>query len=379
LSLGSAIAPASSWLDRWLARRDRLIGNPQFQRWAAAFPFTRPIARRRRRALFDLCAGFVYSQVLLACVRLNLFAILADGPVSVCALAPRLGLTEQRTERLLRAAAALGLTAKRSGGRFGLGPHGAALVGNPGLLAMIEHHGLLYEDLRDPVALLRGDTTDTAIGRLWPYARRASGRELSAPETARYTALMAGTQDLVAAEILDSYPFSRHRRLLDLGGGSGAFLIAVARRVPGLELLLFDLPAVAGEARSRLAAEGIGARVQVLGGDFLADPLPRGADLISLVRIIHDHDDDQALQILRQARQALPPEGVLLVAEPMAGAQSAATVSDAYFGFYLLAMGSGRPRTEEELASLLGAAGFSRVKGAPSRDPFLVSVLVASP
>lgn len=311
-------------------------------------------------------------------MRLNLFAILADGPICVAALAPRLGLTEDRTERLLRAAAALGLTSKRRGGRFGLGPHGAALVGNPGLLAMIEHHGLLYEDLRDPVALLRGEATDTAIGRLWPYARRPGGRELSTAETARYTALMAGTQDLLAAEILDSYPFSRHRRLLDLGGGSGAFLIAVARRVPGLDLMLFDLPAVAGQARSRLAAEGFGERVQVVGGDFLSDPLPRGADLISLVRIIHDHEDEQALQILRQAREALPPEGVLLVAEPVAGAESAATVSDAYFGFYLLAMGSGRPRTEEELASLLDAAGFSRVKRAASRDPFLVSVLVAS-
>ncbi len=59
--------------------------------WAAAFPLTRPIARRRTRALFDLCAGFVYSQILLACVQLQLFDILAERPATAAALAPAWG------------------------------------------------------------------------------------------------------------------------------------------------------------------------------------------------------------------------------------------------------------------------------------------------
>ena len=68
-------------------RRDRLLASRRFQRWAAAFPLTRPIARRRARALFDLCAGFVYSQVLFACVRLKLFDALAAGPLAVAGTA----------------------------------------------------------------------------------------------------------------------------------------------------------------------------------------------------------------------------------------------------------------------------------------------------
>jgi hypothetical protein len=76
----STEAPSASWLDRCLAARDGLLASPRFRRWAAAFPLTRPIARRRTRDLFDLCAGFVYSQVLYACVRLRLFEILAEGP-----------------------------------------------------------------------------------------------------------------------------------------------------------------------------------------------------------------------------------------------------------------------------------------------------------
>ena len=68
------------WRERWLNLRNKLIADPRFQRWAAASPLTRFVARRRTRQLFDLCAGFVYSQILLACVRLRLFETLAEGP-----------------------------------------------------------------------------------------------------------------------------------------------------------------------------------------------------------------------------------------------------------------------------------------------------------
>ena len=58
---------------------------------------------------------------------------------------------------------------------------------------------------------------------------------------------------------------------------------------------------------------------QVFGGDFRTDPLPKGADIVSLVRVIHDHDDEAALAILNAAWKALPEGGTLLLAEPMAG------------------------------------------------------------
>ncbi len=85
-------APFRPLADRWFALRNRLLSSPAFQRWAIRFPLTRPIANNRAAALFDLTAGFVYSQVLAACVRLNLFAILADGPLSVAVLADRLSI-----------------------------------------------------------------------------------------------------------------------------------------------------------------------------------------------------------------------------------------------------------------------------------------------
>jgi demethylspheroidene O-methyltransferase len=370
-------APVRSWRDRILDAKDRLLASPRFQRWAVSFPLTRPIARRRASALFDLCAGFVYSQVLAACVRLRLLEALAEEPQTCAALAERLSLPVEGASRLLAAAAALDLVARRSGERFALGKLGAALLGNRGVAAMVEHHAFLYADLRDPVALLRGGAGQGEVAGYWPYSGATAPRDLSAADVGPYSALMAASQSFIADEILGAYRFDRHRRLLDVGGGEGAFVIAAAARAPGLQLMSFDLPAVADRASRRFAAAGLDGRAVAIGGDFLADALPAGADIVTLVRVLHDHDDPVVSTILSAVHAALPAGGVLIVGEPMSGTPGGAAMADAYFGFYLLAMGHGRARTDKELENLLHAAGFGRVARLKTRTPMFCRVLLA--
>jgi demethylspheroidene O-methyltransferase len=373
------VGGARAWRDWWPRIRDRLLTSRRFRDWAAASILTRPIARRRAREVFDLCAGFVYSQVLFACVQLRLFDLVRTGPLPCAMLESKLALPRDALARLLAAAVALELLERRGPELIGLGVRGAALIDNPGVVAMIEHHAMLYADLRDPVALLRGRREGLELERYWVYARGAALREV-APERVRdYTALMAASQQLIAGEVLDAYPLSRHRCLLDVGGGAGAFLIAAAARAPHLELMLFDLPAVADLARLAFERAGIASRARAIGGDFHGDALPTGADLVCFVRVLHDHDDDRVLALLRAARAALPPGGQLLIAEPLAGTPGAETVGDAYFNFYLLAMGSGRARTVSEFTALLGTAGFRAPRLLPTRMPLQTSVLLASP
>ncbi len=367
----------ASWRDRFRAWREGLTASPGFRRWAAAFPLTRPLARRRARALFDLCAGFIYSQILLACVRLRLFDLLREGPQAESALAARMDLPAEGASRLLRGAAALELVALRDDGRWALGPLGAAMIDNPGIAAMVEHHAMLYADLTDPVALLRRPRGGNALSGYWAYAGADAPGELQRDRTADYTALMAASQPMVAEEVIAAYDFRRHRCLLDVGGGSGAFLAAVAAATPDLRLMLFDLPAVAQQGRERFARLRLEARATAFGGDFAQDPLPSGADLVSLVRVLHDHDDEVVMGLLRSVRAALPAGGRLLVAEPMAGTPGAEPAGDAYFGIYLLAMGRGRPRRAEELQGMLRAAGFAQSRLLPTRTPLLTRVLVA--
>jgi demethylspheroidene O-methyltransferase len=364
--------------DRITAVRDRLLSSDRFRRWATAFPLTRPIARRRTRALFDLCGGFVYSQVLSACVHLGIFDILSEGPQSVSNLARRISLSPDSTLRLLAAAVSLKLVNRRSAGRFGLGALGAAMVGNEAVTAMIRHHAILYRDLVDPVALLRGDRAETELSRYWAYARCISPARLSGEQTTEYTSLMASSQSMIAEDILHAYPLIGHRQLLDIGGGDGSFLAAAAASAPALRLILYDLPPVAERAKRHLAELGISGRLSAVGGDFLAAPLPRGADIVSLVRVLHDHDDDRAVALLRAIRRVLPTNGTLLIAEPMSGTAGAERVG-AYFGFYLLAMRSGRPRTADEIEALLHVAGFRRTRRISTRNPILVRLIAANP
>jgi demethylspheroidene O-methyltransferase len=371
-------------MDRFFAFRDRCLTSPRFIRFAETFPPTRIIARREASALFDLCSGFVYSQVLLACVRLRLFDLLKPGPLTVEEIAHRLNLSEDAAGRLMTAAAGLRLVERRSGGRYGLGGLGAAMLTSPGLATMVEHHALLYRDLDDPVRLLRGESQGTPQDRAgkatnlsayWPYAEGDTGAAREA--VTDYTGLMAATQPAIAQEILDAYDLKGHRRLMDVGGGNGAFLLCAARRAPHLELVLFDVPAVAELAAARFKEAGIAERATVAGGDFLKD-LPKGADVISLVRVLLDHDDETALGILKSTRAALPQGGALLVAEPMAETPGAEKVA-AYFSFYLMAMGRGRPRTEQQLQALLRKAGFTHIERRTTCQPLLVRLLVARP
>jgi demethylspheroidene O-methyltransferase len=370
---------AQTLSDRLLTARDRLLSSQRFQRFSMAFPLTRWIAARHARALFDLCAGFVYSQILVACVRLDLFQRLADGPKPLSALAAEVGLSETATERLLLAACALGLVERRRGGGFGLGWLGAALNGQPSVAAMIEHHSVLYKDLADPVTLLRSARgADTGLSRYWPYARAGEAKQLSPASVAEYSALMAASQGFIAEAVLDAYPFHRHTRVLDVGGGEGTFAAAVARRHAALTLTVFDLPAVTERATRCVAATGLAQRLSVIGGDFLKDDLPRGADLVTLVRVIHDHDDAAALRLLRNVADALPPGGVILIAEPLAEERGYERVGHAYFGMYLFVMGSGRSRSAEQLSRLLMDAGFQTPRQVSTSQPMLVGILMAT-
>ena len=365
-----------SVMDRIYALRDRCLESTRFQRFCSAFPLTRPVANREAATLFDLCAGFVYSQILSACVELGLFDLLRKGPLPARDLALRMSLPEDAALRLLRAASALRLVERRSGGRFGLGMLGAAFNGNPAIGAMIQHHAMLYRDLRDPVALLRGEVR-TELSHYWGYADENRRHDLNADDVAPYSALMAASQALISDDILSAYSLRTHRCLLDVGGGEGAFAAAAAARCPDLRVKLFDLPAVATRAQASLEREGFGNRFEAFGGSFLSDPLPRGADVVSLVRVLHDHDDAVVMQVLRAVRDALPDDGVILVAEPFAGTPGAEPIGDGYFGFYLLAMGQGRPRTAKELSLMLSEAGFTRVRQRRTRRPLLAGVMTA--
>jgi demethylspheroidene O-methyltransferase len=276
---------------------------------------------------------------------------------------------------------------------------------------MIEHNALLNADLIDPLKLL-AHPERSGMHAYWPYPtggaqdgppaaqphsdpsvagdlnqrqvteRQVSERDFSqsrpdAAQLARYSELMARSQRFLIEELLAAYDFGRHRVVLDVGGGQGGWVMALARHAPSLELMLFDLPGVAELARERVQQAGLGARISCHGGSFRSDTLPAGADLITLLRVAHDHADEAVLDLLGAIYRALPAGGHLLLAEPMAEPGGQPSRSDAYFHFYLLAMGRGRLRTAAELSELIGRAGFAEVRTIANPVPLHGSLLLA--
>lgn len=365
---GKSLPLAVELKRHWIALRNRVIGSQRFQRLAARSPLLRPVARRRSAMLFDLVAGFVYSQVLQAVVEAGLLEQLGEDPASTAKLAQTCQLGLPAMERLLRAAAALGLVEALGETGWMLGEQGAALRANAGAQAMIRHHRLLYADLAEPLALLRDDRAEpTALSSFWAYGTQGV-------DAGEYSALMAQSQEMVADQVLASGVLDRCEALLDVGGGRAVFASKVRESYPGLRLGVFDLPEVVAQIGTDAAGQALARHP----GDFFKDSIPAGYHWISLVRILHDHDDDRALALLRAIRAALPPEGHLLVAEPMAGARGGERMGDAYFGLYLWAMRSGRPRRPDEIGALLRQAGFSGWRSVPTGLPVITSLIVAN-
>lgn len=348
----------------------RLAMSPRFHRLASRIPGLRWKARTEGAALFSVISGFVQSQALVALVEARVLHFLVSGPMTAEDLSRRCAIPPAPLEVLLRAGAALKLLTGDRKGRWHLAPRGAAFLTVPGLEPMVRHHHVLYRDLSDPLAFFRGQT-ETELARFWPYVFGALAQE-DAGLAARYSRLMAESQVLVAEDTLRLVDLSTRRHLLDVGGGTGAFLSEVGKVHPGLKLSLFDMPAVLAGVPAALRD-----RLTLHPGSFRSDPLPQGADTISLIRVLYDHDDATVAGLLAKVHAALPPGGMILVSEPMSGGDRPDPATDIYFALYTLAMRTGRTRSAVEIGERVRATGFSEVRLRPGDRPYVTSAVTA--
>ncbi len=355
----------------WLVR---LAASPRFQSWAARFPLTKGLVRREGEAMFDLVAGFCHSQILQAIVRFEIPKMLLEEQLTVASLAQRCHVPIDRMQVLVQGGVAIGILAIRKD-HITLTTRGAALATVPGLQGMIAHHDVLYRDLTDPVAFFRGES-ETELAHFWPYVFGAGGAE-DPKIAATYSQLMSDSQTLVAEDTLITVSLLGATHVMDVGGGTGAFLAAVGQRYPDLHLTLFDLPAVLPQAQDRFAKLGFENRTTITPGSFRDAPLPQGADLITLVRVLYDHADETVMHLLRAVHAALPKGGRILVSEPMTGGDSPEKAGDAYFALYCIAMRTGRARSAHQIGAMLNAAGFDRVEMPRPQRAFVTSVVTA--
>jgi SAM-dependent methyltransferase len=310
--------------------------------------------RSPHHIITDLSYGYLYSAALVAAVELGVADQLAGGPKSVHALAETLGVKAQPLMRILRLLATAGVFTETDPDHFGLTPAADILrAGAPGsmrdaVLMMI--HEIFWAPAGKLSTTVRtGETPFVQIfgGSFFDYLARN-------PEAGPvFHRGMAGLSDTENGPIAGAYNFSSFRRIVDVGGGHGGFLIEALKANPTARGVLYDAEHVLNDAR--IAAEGLSDRCEMLAGDFFAS-VPHG-DAIILKRILHDWSDDSSIVILRACRKALDEGGRVLVVDavlPPGDEPHLGKVLDVM----MMASLPGRERTADDFARLFAASGL---------------------
>jgi demethylspheroidene O-methyltransferase len=141
--------------------------------------------------------------------------------------------------------------------------------------------------------------------------------------------------------------------------------------------MLFDLEQVAPTAAPRFAAAGMDDRAQIACGSFKTDAIPKGADSISLIRVLYDHTDETVAMLLAKCWASLPLGGRLIISEPMSGGACPEPAGDVYFALYTLAMRTGKTRSIQEISTLCRQAGFDIIKTPKPARAFVTRCLEA--
>ena len=354
-----------------------MVMSPKFQKWAANTPLIKLIAKKDGEKIFDLMSGFVYSQTLLAMTELNLFTYLKGEALSSEQLSKKIQIRKKSIEVLCQSGCAIGVLELVDNEKYCLSRLGASVASVPGLQMMIRHHRLFYEDLVDPVRLLKNEV-NTHMSKYWPYVLNGDQKNKLEPEVAGiYSDLMRSSQKLVAEETLRIFSFSSVKQLLDLGGGTGAFIEEVSKVTSGISFCLFDLPEVVKKAKTLPFFNTGENQVSIHGGSFLVDVIPKGFDTITLIRVLYDHDDGVVIELLKKVYDALPYNGQVVISEPMSGGKTPTRSGDSYFGFYTMAMSTGRPRSMKTHEAFLKKVGFQSVKKHKGTRQFVTQVISA--
>jgi SAM-dependent methyltransferase len=173
-----------------------------------------------------------------------------------------------------------------------------------------------------------------------------------------------------------AYDFARHRRVLDVGGGTGAWLTAILRHHTNLEATLFELPAAADLARQHLAGDPATRRVDVVAGDFFTDPIPAGHDAVLVANVIHLYSPEHNHELLRRIREQVPQGARLLLADFWTDPTHTQPPFAALMaGEFLVITGEGDVYSEAEVRGWLQQTGWRAVEHTPLAGA--ISLLVA--
>ena len=328
-------------------------------------------------AVLQAISGFWAARALHAAAKLGIADLVQENPKTATELALQTGTHAPSLYRLLRALASLGWLEEDEKGRFGPTPLTAGIQsGVPGSLRNFaiaelgEEHYPAWEDL-----LFSIKTGDIAFNHVFGMKNWEFWK--SHPEHAQtFNRGMSELTAITEPALHAAYDFSSFMKIVDVGGGRGTLIASILRISPSARGIVLDLPHVIELTKRNIEEQALGARCDLVAGDFFAT-VPEGGDAYILQRVLHDWDDDRSIAILKNCRTAMLPHGKLCVIESVIPAGNQPfyhKLSD----LNMLVMTGGRERTEAEYRMLFEAAGFrlNRIASTPIGTAVLEAIPV---
>jgi SAM-dependent methyltransferase len=322
--------------------------------------------------LFELFRGSFATELLVAATaHLGVFRILASGPILPKALQAELGLEARPFRVLITALRAMGTVVVDDDGRLLLTPMAVShlvsssphyvgdyfglAAGSPGVMAMVER-------------LRTNRPTGNDGGGVAFIYREGMVSAMEAEESARFfTLALSGRARNVAPVLAQQLPLAGASLLVDVGGGTGVYSIALLRSNPGLRAIVWDRPEVLRVATEFAGASGVADRLELCPGDMFRDPFPPGADVVLLSNILHDWDESECLVLLRRCAEALAPGGRLFIHDVFLDDDLGGPLPLALYSAALFSVTEGRAYSVAEYRSMLEATGFSVTQCLPTR------------
>ena len=312
-------------------------------------------AKLSSSTILDTAYAFRQSRVLLTAFELSIFTELGERSKTASDVSTALGTNQRATDRLMDALCAMDLLRKK-GGKFANTPAAARFLvkGKPEYLAGLMHTAHLWNTwttLTDAVAAgtsVAGRTATRSGGMNWTEA---------------FIAAMHMRAYKTAADLVKAIDLKGVRRVLDLGGGSGAYAMAFVRAGKDIRAVILDLPTVTPLTRDYIETEKLSDRIQTVDGDYKVDSYGHGYDLVLISAIIHSNSVETNKHLFRKSFEALNPNGQLVVRDHIMSEDRTLPLAGALFSLNMLVgTKEGDTFTENEIRSWMEEAGFGKIQ-----------------
>jgi (2Fe-2S) ferredoxin/SAM-dependent methyltransferase len=304
--------------------------------------------------LQQVVRGFQGSRVVLTGLELDVFTAVGEGATAE-AVARTRSADLRGMSVLLNALTALGLLVKKDG-VFANGPVAARFLaagGRDDARDALKHSLSLWQ---------RWSTLTDAVRAghaVLPEEVRARGDSWTIP----FIAAMHRNAAIRAPLVVDAVGAGEVKRMLDVGGGSGAYSIAFARANPALTAEILDLETVVPIAERHVSEAGLGARVRTRTGNLRADDLGTGYDLVLVSAICHMLGPEGNRDLFARVRKALVPGGRVVVQDFLVDDSGTAPTQAALFAVNMLVgTEAGGTWSEAQYRTWLRGAGFKTVR-----------------